>query len=265
MLTSVFNYFAAITILLPLCCSAQDVKPEEPTVVKPEESALIKPEEPAVVWKNKLELSYIQTSGNTENSTFAGKYVGKGEIHANRLFFNADMVFQSKDGEESANKSNIKARYERKFAKRLFLLFESKYQRDKYSGYEYRLTSGPGIGYDLFDREKLKLKTYGSFNYHYDSYSQGQDEADSYTAMQLNVDAESQLQDNLKIMNDFYYVFSTKEQEKYQVTNESGLSVKINSMISMGLSYMIQYDNEPPLATLEKVNTTFLSTLIFDF
>ena len=222
-------------------------------------------EESQITWNNKLELSYIQTSGNVENSTFAGKYVGKGEIHANRLFFHADMMYQSRDGEESANKSNLKARYERKFAERLFLLFESRYQRDKFSGYEYRISSGPGIGFDIYDRKRFSLKTYGSTIYHYDRYSKGDIFADNYLAMQFNLDAESQLQDNLKVQNAFNYVVSTQEAEKYQITNESALGVKVNSLLSVGLSYKMEYNNKPPSQNLEKVNTTFLSSLVFDF
>ena len=244
--------FALLLVLLFRCGSAAEDAQEEETAE-------------AGGWAHRLELSFVSTTGNTQTRSLAGKLESRGEIGRNRLFFTASLIAQGSDGQETANQSGLNGRIERKLNDRLFALFEIFAERDEFSGYEYRISGGPGLGVDLFEREWIELKTYASAVYYYDRFSVGEISLDSYLGVKFTFDSIFRLQDNLDLKNDFNVFSSTAGQANVLIDNASSLTVKINNYLGIGLSYIIKFDNSPPTAEIEKMNTTFFSSLVVSF
>lgn len=216
-------------------------------------------------WSHHIELSYIQTSGNTETKSFAGKLETAGQGGINRLFFSADILFQKNAGVETADRIMLNGSWELKFSDRFFGLLTADYQRDRFSGYDHRFSAGPGLGCDLLASEKTTLKVSGSLNYYYDQFTGEESSSDSHLAMKAGFSSEYRLKQNLRLKNDLDYFISTDDSDNYFVTNESALYVSINKFVSIGLRYLIDYQNAPPAEEFERLNTTFFSSLVFDF
>ena len=214
-------------------------------------------------WVNNLELSYIRTSGNTNNETLAGKLALTANRSQNSFFFKADVILQKNDGLETGNETNLNGRYERKFGERVFVLLESKYEQDKFSGFNSRFSGGPGLGYSLFNSEKANLKAFASVQYHIDQPILADLESDEYTAAKFTMNGIFDVKNNLQLKNDLDFTQSTKDLSKYFVNNETAVKVKINSLISIGVRYKIKYESIPARENLQKLNTTFLSSLVF--
>jgi putative salt-induced outer membrane protein len=216
-------------------------------------------------WNNHLELSYVRTTGNAENDSLAGKYNLKWTGGPDRLFADASLIVQNSDGRETANRLQMGSRYERTLTNRLFILGRLDYVRDKISGYEYRLSGGPGLGYDLVTGKKTAVKVYASALMYKDVFSVGELEDRSYFGIQCSVDSLFNPLDNFKAENNFDYFFSTEEGDNYFIENESSASVAVTTHIALGFSYSVRYDNQLAASDLERVNTTFLSSLIIDW
>jgi putative salt-induced outer membrane protein len=217
-----------------------------------------------VSWQTRLELSYAQTSGNTDTQTFAGAL----EMHRpgpiNRFFVNSSILRAESDGEETANKFSADGRWERIFTERFFGLLTTGFSRDTFSGYDYRVFGGPGIGYDLIKRERHKLQGLLSFLYYHDEFSVSGKDSEGYLTVKVTAKYEWQIRDNLKLKETFDYFVSLKETERSFVDSITSVEVKINKALSIGVSYTVNYQNKPPSSDLENTDTTLLTKLIVD-
>ncbi len=211
-----------------------------------------------------MELSYVNTSGNTDTQTLAGKLQMKKKGIINRYFLNGNVLQAESEGSKTSNRISLKGRWERVFSERLFGLLTAGYFRNKFSGYDFRVFGGPGIGYDLIKTEKHKLQSLISLIfYHYklknsDGHLTGR-------AGKATAKYEWEIQENLKFKETLDYLNSIKDTDRYFIDSETSIEVKINSALSLGISYIVNYQNQLPSLELEHTDTIFLTTLIIEF
>ena len=218
-----------------------------------------------VPWKTHIEVSYVTTSGNTKTETLSGKLEVKKEGEKNRYIVRSNTLYARNNNEETASKGALEGRWERTLTERLFGFLTAKYISDKFSGYKYRVAAGPGMGYDIVRTEKHFLKGIASALYYHDRYSEGFDKTDDYAAGNAGINYEWQILENLKFKENADYLFSFDDTDKYFINSETALEVKINTYLSLGLSYIIAYQNQLPVAGTEHIDRTFLTSLIIDF
>jgi len=218
-----------------------------------------------VPWKTHIEVSYVSTSGNTETESLSGKLEVKKEVQKNRYLVRSNVLYARNNNEDTANKGALEGRWERTITKRLFGFLTSKYSRDKFSGYKYRVSAGPGMGYDIIKTDKHFLKGLVSVLYNHDRYSEGFKKSDDYSAGNAGINYVWQILENLKFKENADYLVSFDDTEKYFINSETALEVKINKYLSLGLSYIVAYQNYLPKVGAEHVDTTFMTSLIIDF
>ncbi len=213
----------------------------------------------------RVELSYVSTSGNTDSQTLAGKVTADKKVSANKYFFSGNVLFEENNGAETSNRILLESRFERILSGRLFLLLSTSYIRDKFSGYKYRLYGGPGAGYNLLNTKKHKLQSLLSFVYSYDEFSVGNSISDNYLTGKATGKYQYIVKENFKFKETVNYLVSFDKTEKYFLDSETAVEVKINQSLSLGISYLVNYQNMLPSAEVKRTDTTFLTTLIFAF
>ncbi len=216
-------------------------------------------------WQTHLELSYVATSGNTDTQTFSSKAEIKKEEKINRYYIKFDGLYAKNDDKESANKWNLNGRWERTISEKMFGFLTANYLADKFSGYDYRLSIGPGLGYNFIKNEKHQLKGLATLSYYYDKFSSGTKSSDKYSAGDFALNYRWQILQNLKFKFDGNYIVSFDNTDKYFVNAEAGIESKISGNISLGVSYKVAYQNKLPSSSLKHTDTTFLTSLIIDF
>ena len=216
-------------------------------------------------WKTHVELSYVATNGNTDTQTFAAKLESKLEGEISRYFVKASGLYAKSNDQETANQWLLNGRYEKILTKKMFAFVDATYLADKFSGYDYRVSVGPGIGYDIIKSERHDLKGLFSVLYYYDKFSEGTDSSDSYAAGKGEINYRWQIRENLKFKEDANFVISFNDTDKYFLNSETGIETKINNNISLGVSYKIAYQNQLPAPDVKHTDTTFLTSLIIDF
>ncbi|MFC1570021.1 YdiY family protein [bacterium] len=213
-------------------------------------------------WKTDVGLSYVATSGNTSTQTFSGNAGTEGTMKTFRYLAKGSYLIAKDDQEEKANKLNINARIEKIITAGLFGFLESIYGQDKYSGYTYRASIGPGLGYDIIRNDSNQLKGLVSSLYYFDKYSVGPVEKKSYATLKSQLIYKWKLSETVNFESQGNYLTSLEDSEKYFMNFETKLNVSMNSRLAIGISYQLNYQNRTPSAEVKKTDTTFMTSLI---
>lgn len=214
-------------------------------------------------WKVHIELSYVNTSGNVNTQTLSEKLEIKREGELNRLYLKNSALYSTQERRETANRLDASGRWERLLTDRFFFFLTGGYERDKFSGYEYKINGGPGVGYDLIKTDKHELKLLLSTPYYYNKIEGNG--IDNYGSAKLELYYQWNIRENLKLKESASYFVNLSDTQTYFVNSETSLEVKINDYVSLGVGYKLAYQNKPPEPGIKRTDTTFSTSLIVDF
>lgn len=208
-----------------------------------------------------LELSYVQTSGNTNTTTFSSKLEGTTSFNdTESLKLKGSILYSENDENTSANKYNIELDYNHMINERLYSYMGINYIKDELSDYDYRLDIGPGLGYKIINDDIQFLDIQGGLDYAYDRYKIGT--KDNYLAGKTELNYKYKFSENLEFKQMLSYLGSFEDSEKYFIVSDSSLEVNMTKNLSLGVSYNLDYTNQ---TEKEKLDKKFLTSLIVDF
>lgn len=236
----------------------------------------------------RAELGFMQTQGNTKTDTFnldLNAKKGWSELHL--VEFSLDAQYATDDSVETKNKYLAELGYGYSITDRLSMTYLFGYKEDRFSGYDYQLYTGPGLKYAFIKKQDHKLTFEGSALFSQDSIEDTKYDAAGGTIPYPNPDniavarVESgktnrygsyrvkaiygwQILSNLKFDQDLSYRSEFKDSSVNFITSKSALSSKINSTLSAGISYKVDYVNSPPEGK-ENTDKTLTANLIIDY
>lgn len=214
-------------------------------------------------WKSRVEISFVDTKGNTRTQTFSGKIDMQKRTEVNHYFFIGMALHGTERERETANKLLLETGWEYNVTHKLFSTVAIGYLRDKFSGYEYRVYGGPGVGYTFLKSDKSTLDGFISLIYYRDKLF-NTSTSDTYPTTKARLKYRVHINENLLFKENVDYFISFQNKNKYFIDNELALEVKINNSLSLGITYLLNYQNLLPSAGVRHVDTTFLTSLIID-
>ncbi len=208
-----------------------------------------------------LELSYVQTSGNTNTTTFSSKLEGTTALNDKQsIKAKGSILYSESEENTSANKYNIELDYNHMINEKLYSYMGINYVKDELSDYDYRLNIGPGLGYKILQNESQILDIQGGLDYAYDKYNDGV--KDNYLAGRSELNYKYQFSKNVQFKQMLSYLSSFEDNEKYFAVSDSAIGVKMTQNLSLGVSYGMDYTNK---TQKEKLDKKLLTSLIVDF
>ena len=208
-----------------------------------------------------LELSYVQTSGNTNTTTFSSKLEGTAALSdTESIKAKGSMLYNENENSTSANKYNLELDYNHMITKKLYSNIGINYIKDELSDYDYRLNFGPGLGYKFLEDKTQTLDIQGGLDYAYDRYNNGL--KDDYLAGRTELNYKYRFSKSVEFKQMLSYLASFEDSEKYFAVSDSAIGVKMTQNLSLGVSYNMDYTNK---TEKEKLDTKFLTSLIVDF
>ena len=208
-----------------------------------------------------LELSYVQTSGNTNTTTFSSKLEGSTAFNnKDSIKAKGSILYSESDENTSANKYNVELDYNHMINKKLYSYMGINYIKDQLSDYDYRLNIGPGLGYKFLEDEIQTIDIQGGLDYAYDKYNNGL--KDNYLAGRTELNYKYTFSQSIEFKQMLSYLVSFEDGEKYFAVSDSAIGVKMTQNLSLGVSYNMDYTNK---TEKEKLDTKFLTSLIIDF
>ncbi len=214
------------------------------------------------VWKTRVGVSFVRTTGNSETETLSGKCDVEGTGKGNRYILNADALRAKGGGQTIAEKGKFAIRVERTFTGRLFGFITAAYLRDTFAGYNRRLSVGPGLGLNLILGERHKLKGRASTIYFSDVYTVPGSPTDAYATAKTALDYEWTIKEHVSFKAQSDAAISLEDSDKAFINGEAVLQVGINSRLAVGLAYALRYQNRVPVPQIKKTDTTFTTSLI---
>lgn len=116
------------------------------------------PPAPQVQWKNRAELSFGLSNGNTESSDLRLGYVGSRTTDVDKLRLDSAYYFQKDEARTQENEATAGFLYDRDIGASRWLWFaDGRWDWDEFESWDHRVGGHAGVGYKLLDRDDLLL------------------------------------------------------------------------------------------------------------
>ena len=237
------------------------------------------------------ELSYVRTQGNTDTTAFSLDFTGKQQIQNYSIKLDVDALYGDEKGIENKNLLKGELNIDYAFVSNVTINYLAGYKEDKFSGFDYQLYTGPGMKWIAIASKAHKLDIQANILYSQDNqmqkyytdntkdteveypYKDGlagsyldpdSGAIDIYTGYVAQMNYAWQITQNFKFVQEASYRGDLEDSNKYFAFSKTAIESKISDILSLGISYKIDYTNEPP-ANNYYSDTTFMTSLIIDY
>ncbi|MDW7644428.1 MAG: DUF481 domain-containing protein [Desulfuromonadales bacterium] len=214
-------------------------------------------------WSDEAELSYVDTSGNTEVTTLSAKNKLQATLTERILAtWKLQALYGETDGEKTAESYMTELRGDYALSERLYTFGAAGWLQDKFAGIDSRYTFGLGIGYKFLDGPKHFLRGEAGLTYTMDEYTDGSSE--EYLGGRLFGEYQYQFTEKNRFSQTLEYLPDFENSDNWLLNSETALIAALNSFLSMKTSYVVKYDNEPAPGS-EKTDRILGVALVVNF
>lgn len=211
-------------------------------------------------WDGKVSASGVLSSGNSENLAI-GVAVDAART-AGAFKHNIKAFFDLGESNNVTNQKRWGAAYklDYNFSDRSYTYARLSYEEDEFSGFDYRLFAGAGLGHYFAKSEAFSLKLEGGPGYRYspvDDTREIEKEFAAYAASEL----DWLIREGLKFEQDFAMTWTSPTTTFQSI---SSLTTQLWGDISTGLSFEYRYETNPPPGR-ENTDTITKASLIYGF
>ena len=112
----------------------------------------------AGTWKGGVEIGWVSTGGNTNTQSLTGKVGVTNERDAWRHNLILEVLKSKTDGNTTAERYFAGWKSDYKFTARDYLFGTASYEKDKFSGFDYRAIEAVGYGRKVMDQSNVQLE-----------------------------------------------------------------------------------------------------------
>lgn len=220
-------------------------------------------------WSGTGQIGAFQSSGNSDNlgATVSLALDRTGVDWQHRLRAAAD--YQRSNGRTS--REQYSASYEPRYQVNsdLFSYALAQYESDRFQGFSSRYSLSGGLGYQVLDGDSLKLSVKAGPSWRLVDYLDGTGE--SSLGGLAGMDFDWQIAKSLKLTQDANMVADSGgaatvivDSISTSVLATTGLEAKISDGLTTRLSYMVDYNSNPPPGAVS-TDTSTRFTLVYGF
>lgn len=195
-------------------------------------------------FKAEAEAGAIVVSGNSEAESYAAK--GKAVYTYEKNVYSAFGRYLKADsnGVESAHNWEAGVRYERELTDYLGIFAGQKAEGDIYNGYLQRDSSDLGLKYSLIKSDEMNWIVEAGYRYQKTIPTSGTNTHDNMG--RLFTEFNKALDTTLSFKYWAEYLPNFTQTDAYLFNTEVSLNIMLNSMFSLKLGYLLQYQNSIP-------------------
>ncbi len=222
--------------------------------------------------KNSLSITVgaVQTTGNTETTTFSleTSYTYKGEKW--REYLNLSAIYGESKGDKTAERIEGSTRTERRIFP-YFLFWDINFYRNPFQGYNYSVKTGPGIGRYIFKIDDLYLSAsyyiYRVVNKLTNKYTYQPLEKRYERYFLYNIEERFKLKitDNTFLRQKLIYRVTSRSWQDYFLDGKVSVENKITKNLYLQISYKFTYQNRPVEKGIKRLDTIFLTSIKYSF
>lgn len=219
-------------------------------------------QEPPPPWKSSLELSYLQTSGNSSSQTLSTGLKVERTFSFSKLTLEGGALY-GKKGDVTSDQSWFGSlKYDRNITDRFYLFILEMTERNTLKGMEFRYTHQGGLGYYLLKSNDNILKAEAGAGYvHEDQIDpfpdRGFPSARAFAGYTHNFSKTSRFDEWAE------YLPNLNDSKDYVINEETALITNLAGNLALKVSFAVAFDNLPPPGFQKSdrvVKTAFLYT-----
>ncbi|MEE2692335.1 MAG: DUF481 domain-containing protein [Pseudomonadota bacterium] len=211
-------------------------------------------------WAGKATASGLVSSGNSRNAA-AGLRV---DAHREFSYFthNISLYFDygKSKGVKSQQRWGTAYKLDYLLGDNTYAYGRFSYDEDEFSGFDYKLFGGVGVGHRFFDTKEFKLKVEGGPGYQYSPIDDTR-EVDKHAAFYASGELDWIIRPGLKFEQD---VNTTWTQPSSSLISSTALTTSLTDTLSAGVSFLYRYETDPPAGRVN-TDTSFRMNLTYGF
>lgn len=224
-------------------------------------------------WTGEGSLSAGVTTGNTETTDLGlGLDLGR-EFGLWKVGVIASADYGETDGSETKNRIFLGSNLDRQINDKLFAFGQLSYEQDEFSGFDSRAFIGGGLGYEVFNSDKLKWTVRGGPGIKIDEIEALLDTSTTPATVLTPATTEEsfgatatsnwayQFNDNVGLTNDTNVLYA---ETSTQIGNITALTASLTDTLSARVSYEVRHDTDP-VDGFEDTDTISRVSLVYGF
>lgn len=245
---------------------------EAATCACPEEEEVVEEEaEPELIrWEGNVEIGYVKTTGNTEESSGKGAFDITYRKNNWRNVARGDYLTSESDGSDTARRYLINNRTAYVFTERDYIWLSVTYEDDDFNGFKYTASSAIGYGRQLIKSDNMNWLFEIGPGYRFTETEDTKDDAgviilegeeDDEAIFRLNSEYQWHITDTSR----FEQLLNTEIGSDNTVSRSmSSLILNVVGALNVKLSYEVNHIKEVP-DDKDETDTITSVTLLYDF
>ena len=211
-------------------------------------------------WEGKFQASAVMSSGNSENAAVGVAF--DAARTTGRFVHNLSGYFDLGRSEGLTNQKRWGGAYQLdyKISDPTYAYARVSFDEDEFSGFDYRLFAGAGLGHFLSDTERLKWKIEGGPGFRY-SPIDDTTEIDQEFAVYGASETDWQIRDGLLFEQDFNVTWTSPTTTFQSITS---LTTELYEGLATGISFELRYETDPPFGR-ENTDTIARASLVYSY
>ena len=205
-------------------------------------------------WTMKVGVGANISKGNTELAEYSASVDIKRRTASNRLLINALGDRTSSNDEVTENNIRASGTFDWFYTRRLYFRpISFDYFRDPFQNIAHKYTIGAGVGYYLYDTDKLEWDIgLGPAYQHteFDDVQDGTERTNSSSSFYLESNTEYELTSNIDLEFDYKFTFAEEASGGNAQYAKAGASFDITNDIDLDISYIWNH-LETPIANAD--------------
>ncbi|GAB4536047.1 MAG: hypothetical protein Tsb0010_15700 [Parvularculaceae bacterium] len=231
-----------------------------PGVPVPSETPARTDAQPRVAWSGEGEIGAGLTTGNsdTANVAVAGKAVR--ESGAVRQTAVLDFGFTRTDGATTQQRIFSSYQLDYDYSSNWFSFTRAEYENDRFSGFDYRIFLGVGLGAKLIAGDRMNWTVTGGPGARYSVEDVTGVDVITPSARASSV-FDIALTETATFIHEAHALWTS---ETTTAATTFSLDTKLNSFLDARLSYNIRYETDPPAGAVN-TDTTARAAIVFKY
>ena len=222
-------------------------------------------------WKGNLELSYLNTGGNTNSQSFFGGGKLARVFVRSTLSAEGKALYSESDGVTSDKSWWGRLKYEWRVNERAFTYASQEAQRDVLKGIEVRYITQLGLGYYVIKTSADLLKAEAGLGYvrenpiaHDPDPPFAELDDFGYPSGRAFGEYTHSFTEKTRFTQTAEYIPNFRERKDYIFREESSFVAQVIGSLGLKVSYFVEYDNQP-LPGFFKTDRVFKASLLYEF
>jgi len=211
-------------------------------------------------WSGNGQLGFTSTSGNSDTTTLTAGLVGNYEVDKWINSASLNVLRADADGIDTADRYILEGKTGYKFDDNDYVFFNTRYERDSFTAFDYTWTNAVGWGHKFYDNDDKRLITEVGFGHKITAFDIDRSK-DSGAVITGKMDYMRKISDNISF-DDVLRVEATSNNTFIQ--NDAGFTFKVSDKMGVKLSHQWRHNTDVPVGT-NGTDTLVAASLVYDF